>query len=124
LFVLKLLHPAFEILTMPNWSADRELELACKVGSLPDFDRAIEEGANVNFDGGSPLFVSIMTGNRVIVELLVSHGADTGMFLSKTQAKKLKTQEQILEALMANAPPPVEEEKTAPPVDETEMAPA
>lgn len=96
---------------MPEWSADRELELACKVGSLTDFDRAIEEGANVNFDGGSPLFVAIMSGNRVIVEKLVSHGADAGMFLSKSQVKKLKSEEQVIEALMANAPPPVEDEE-------------
>lgn len=99
---------------MSEWSADRELELACKVGSIQDFERAIEEGANVNCDGGSPLFVSIMTHNREIIARLVELEADVGMFLSAAKRKKLKTSEQIVEALLEGAPPPVEDEDGPP----------
>jgi hypothetical protein len=92
---------------MRAWSADRELELACKVGSLPDFRRALAEGADVNADEGSPLFVSIMKGNREMVWQLLQAGANPAFFLRKTRLKKLKTPEAILEALMEGAPPPV-----------------
>ncbi|MEM7015499.1 MAG: hypothetical protein AAF585_28910 [Verrucomicrobiota bacterium] len=95
---------------MSEWSADRELELACKVGSIDDFERAIEEGANVNCDGGSPLFVSIMTHNRELITRLVELDADIGMFLSAAKRKKLKTPEQIVDALLEGAPPPVEDD--------------
>jgi ankyrin repeat protein len=92
---------------MRAWSADRELELACKVGSLPDFRRALAEGANVNADGGSPLFLSIMKGNREMVGHLLEAGANPAFFLTKTRLKKLKTPQAILDALMEGAPPPV-----------------
>jgi hypothetical protein len=46
------------------------LELAGKVGSLPDFLRALAEGA----DGGSPRFVSTMKGNREMVWQLLQAG--------------------------------------------------
>ena len=92
---------------MRAWSADRELELACKVGSLPDFRRALAEGANANADGGSPLFLSIMKGNREMVEHLLEAGANPSFFLTKTRLKKLKTPQAILDALMEGAPPPV-----------------
>lgn len=99
---------------MPEWSADRELELACKVGSMPDFERALEEGADVNCDGGAPLFVSIMTGNRQFVETLVAREADVSMFLTKAKRKKLKTAEEIIAALMEGSPPPVDEAENPP----------
>lgn len=88
------------------WSADRELELACKVGSVPDFQRALAEGADVNADGGSPLFVAIMKGNRTMIEHLLDAGADPAFFLRKTRLKRLKRREQIVDALMEGAPPP------------------
>ena len=99
---------------MSDWSADRELELACKVGSIDDFERAIEEGANVNCDGGSPLFVSIMTHNREMISRLVELEADVGMFLSAAKRKRLKTPEQIVDALLEGAPPPVEDDAEPP----------
>ena len=89
------------------WSADRELELACKVGSMSDFQRALAEGANVNADGGSPLFVAIMKGNREMVRQLLNAGANPALFLRKSRLSKLRTREQILDALMEGAPPPV-----------------
>jgi ankyrin repeat protein len=92
---------------MRTWSADRELELACRVGSVKDFRRAIAEGANVNADGGSPLFLAIMKGNREMVWELLQAGASPAPFLRKTRLARLKTPEAILEALMEGAPPPV-----------------
>jgi len=109
---------------MRAWSADRELELACKVGSVKDFRRAIAEGANVNADGGSPLFVAIMKGNREMVRELVQAGANPAFFLRKTRLARLKTQEAIIDALMEGAPPPVVD--LAPPPggdDDDELAP-
>jgi len=85
---------------MRAWSADRELELACKVGSMSDFRRALAEGANVDADGGSPLFVAIMKGNREMVWQLLNAGANPAFFLRKSRLSKLKTRELILEALM------------------------
>ena len=106
------------------WSADRELELACKVGSLVDFQRALAEGANVNADGGSPLFVAIMKGNREMVWHLLEAGANPGLFLRKTRLSRLKSREQIVAALMEGAPPPVVD-FTPPPGgdDDEEMTP-
>lgn len=92
---------------MRTWSADRELELACRVGSVKDFRRAIAEGANVNADGGSPLFLAIMKGNREMVWELLQAGASPAPFLRKTRLARLRTPEAILEALMEGAPPPV-----------------
>ena len=95
---------------MSNWSADYELTVACKVGSLANVKRALEEGANVNHGGGEPLFVAIMDSNREIVDLLLRAGADVSMFVTKTRLKKLKTDEDKLEALMECAPPSPEPE--------------
>lgn len=101
-------------------AANRELEIACKLGSKKTFLSAIEEGADVNCDGGSPLFLAIMNHQHEMVEMLVKHGADVSMFLPKAKLKKLKTDEAKIEALMAGAPPPVEpDEKEA----EKEKAP-
>jgi D-alanine-D-alanine ligase-like ATP-grasp enzyme len=68
--------------------------------------RALAEGANVNADSGSPLFLSIMKGNREMVEHLLQAGANPAFFLTKTRLKKHKTPQAILDALMEGAPPP------------------
>ena len=94
---------------MPTWSADRELELACKVGCLTNLERAIEEGADVNCEGGSPLFLAIMKGHRHVIERLIELEASPEIYLSKAQLKNAKSPEQIVDALMEGAPPPVEE---------------
>ncbi len=103
------------ILTMPGWSADRELEVACRVGSLPDFERAVEEGADLNFDGGAPLFLAIFGHHRHLVERLVAGGADVSLFLTKAKLEKLKSPQQIVDALMEGAPPPVADDDDEPP---------
>ncbi len=107
---------------MPAWSADRELEVACRIGSLSNFERAIEEGADVNCDGGSPLFLAIMGNHRQIVEELVARQAEVSMFLRKSEIKKLKSSPEIVEALMAGAPPPVEDDESPPEADEDEIS--
>lgn len=88
------------------WSAHRELELACKVGSLADFQRALAEGADVNADGGGPMFAAIMKGNGGMVRHLLEAGADPGLFLRKSRLARLKTMDQIVAALMEGAPAP------------------
>jgi ankyrin repeat protein len=103
------------------WSADKELELACKVGSLADFQRALAEGADVNADGGTPMFVAIMKGNGEMVRLLVEAGADPGLFLRKSRMSRLKTTEQIVAALMEGVPPPVPETDCPPADDDDEF---
>ena len=106
---------------MRVWSADRELELACKVGSMTDFHRALAEGANVNADGGSPLFVAIMKGNREMVWQLLNAGANPAFFLRKSRLSKLKTHGQVLDALMEGAPPPVVDIGPPPGVDDEDQ---
>lgn len=100
---------------MSSWNPDRELEVACRVGCLTNFERALEEGANLDADGGSPLFIAIMKSHRHIVEELVRRNADVSVFVTKTALKKLKTPEEVVDALMAGAPPPVEEDLEEPP---------
>tara|TARA_R110002096_G_scaffold215310_9_gene403117 strand:- start:28597 stop:28911 length:315 start_codon:yes stop_codon:yes gene_type:complete len=100
---------------MSEWNADRELEVACRVGCLTNFERALEEGGDVDADGGSPLFIAIMNHHRHIVEALVQRDANVSCFLTKTALKKLKTTEQKINALMEGAPPPVEEDLEEPP---------
>lgn len=87
-----------------QWSADRELELACKVGSIADFQRALYEGADVNADGGSPLFLAIMRGHREIVARLLEAGARPSLFLKPWRLSRLKTRDQVLKALMEATP--------------------
>jgi len=96
---------------MSNWCADRELEVACKVGSIRDVERAMAEGGDVNCDGGSPLFLSVMAGNREMVEFLVEKGATPSAFLPDKTLKKLQSPEEIVEALMACSPPPLTEDE-------------
>ncbi|MEM0970071.1 MAG: hypothetical protein AAF191_17630 [Verrucomicrobiota bacterium] len=95
---------------MGRWSPDLELELACKLGALLDFDRAVEEGADPNWDGGAPLFLAIMNSHEPIVRRLIHLGADPSPFLPKAKLKKLQGDETaIVAALCAGFPPPVEE---------------
>lgn len=100
---------------MSKWNADRELELACRVGCLSNFERALEEGGDIDADGGSPLFLAIMKHHRHLVEELVRRNADVSFFITKTALKRLKTEDEVIEALMAGAPPPVDDDLEEPP---------
>ncbi len=83
-----------------------DLELACKLGARELFEEAVEDGADLDSDGGSPLFLAIMGGHRELVERLVELGVDTSLFLTKARRKKAKSPSQIVDALMEGAPPP------------------
>lgn len=84
--------------------ANRTLELACTVGSLDDALEAIEDGADVNFRSGAPLFLAIVNRNRAIIRFLLDHGADGEMFLPKKRLKEIRTREDLIEELIACAP--------------------
>lgn len=60
--------------------ANGQLELACRLGSVDDIPEAIEEGAHVDCNGYSPMFIAIQNGDRAVIAALVEHGADTAVF--------------------------------------------
>lgn len=84
--------------------ANRTLELACVVGSIENALEALEEGADVNFHAGAPLFLAITHRNRGIIHFLLDHGADGESFLPKKRLKEIKTREDLVEELIACAP--------------------
>lgn len=86
--------------------ANAQLELACRVGALDDLLEALEEGADLNCKGGSPLFLAIMAGERSVVEALVERGADPSMFLTPAQAAEEVPLADRLDSLMACGPAP------------------
>lgn len=86
---------------MSDPQANGQLELACRVGSIDAIDEALEEGADLDFDGGSPLFIGIMAGDRAVVEALVERGADASIFgIVSDDGDRGK----VVEALMKLAP--------------------
>lgn len=84
--------------------ANRTLELACTVGSLDDAREALEDGANVNFQSGAPLFLAIVNRNRAIINFLLDQGADSELFLPKKKLRLIRTREDLVEELVACAP--------------------
>jgi ankyrin repeat protein len=83
---------------------DRTLELACTVGSLENAIEAIEEGANVNYQGGAPLFLAIVNRNRAIINMLLDHGAVPDAFLPVKKLRLIKGRDTLVEELIASAP--------------------
>ncbi len=84
--------------------ANCTLELACTVGSLENAMEAIEDGADVNFRGGAPLFLAIFNRNREVINYLIDQGADANSFIAKKNLKFVKTREDLIEELIACAP--------------------
>lgn len=84
--------------------ANRTLELACTVGALDDAMEALQDGADVNFRSGAPLFLAIVNRNRCIINFLLDHGADVESFLSKKLVKRAMSREDLIEELVACAP--------------------
>jgi len=84
--------------------ANRTLELACTVGSLDNAREAIEDGADVNFRSGAPLFLAIVNRNRGIIQYLLAQGADGESFLPKKRIKEIRSREDLIEELIACAP--------------------
>lgn len=89
---------------MSDTIVNRNLELACSVGSYDNALEALEEGANVNFHSGAPLFSAILGRNREILNLLLDRGADASFFLSKKLLKQHLSREELIETLIACAP--------------------
>ena len=81
--------------------ANAQLELACKVGSREAIIEAIEDGADIDFGGGSPLITAILAGDRATVATLIELGADTACFELAIPATE---PEAIVDALMQSAP--------------------
>ena len=63
--------------------ANRNLELACTVGALDNAIEALEEGADVNYQGGAPLFLAIIDRNRPLIRVLLDHGAEGDAWLDR-----------------------------------------
>lgn len=84
--------------------ANCTLELACTVGSLDDAKEAIEDGADVNFRGGAPLFLAIFNRNREVINYLIDQSAEAEAFIAKKNLKFVKTREDLIEELIACAP--------------------
>ncbi|MEM8955889.1 MAG: hypothetical protein AAGD22_17165 [Verrucomicrobiota bacterium] len=60
--------------------ANSQLELACRLGALDEVSEALEDGADIDFGSGTPLYVAICEGEREVVALLVKRGADVSVF--------------------------------------------
>lgn len=89
---------------MSDPTANRTLELACTVGALDDALEAIEDGADVNYQSGAPLFLAIINRNRNLIHLLLEHDADYTSFLAKKRLSLVNTREDLVEELIACAP--------------------
>lgn len=79
--------------------ANQQLDLACQVGSRVDIIEAIEDGADINHSGSSPLILAIMANDRNTVSILVELGADLTCF-----ELKVSNQDAIIDELMKGAP--------------------
>ena len=79
--------------------ANSQLDLACRVGSRDAIIEAIEDGADINHSGSSPLILAIMANDRNTVETLVELGADISCF-----ELTVSNQEGIIDELMKGAP--------------------
>lgn len=84
--------------------ANRTLELACTVGAADDAIEAIEDGADVNYQGGAPLFLAIMNRNRDLIHLLLDHGAVADNFIAKKKLALVNDRDDLIEELIACAP--------------------
>lgn len=89
---------------MSNSVANRTLELACTVGAVDDALEAIEDGAELNCNGNSPVFLAILNKNRNLLNLLIDHGAETDSFLARKRLDLIRSREDLIEELIACAP--------------------
>jgi hypothetical protein len=60
--------------------ANGQLELACRLSSLDDIVEALDDGADINCKGYSPLFIAIQNADRAVLKVLVERGADVSVF--------------------------------------------
>lgn len=66
---------------MDHSQVNSQLELCCRVGSLDGILEALAEGADINHNGGTPLFTAIMAHDHAAISLLLENGADASVFL-------------------------------------------
>lgn len=81
--------------------ANAQLELACRVGCRATIEEALDEGADINFGGSSPLITAILAGDRETVAILVELGADVSCFQLTTSADDPQA---TVDALIRSAP--------------------
>ncbi|MEX2577861.1 MAG: hypothetical protein WD342_02290 [Verrucomicrobiales bacterium] len=84
--------------------ANRTLELACTVGSIDDAREALEDGADINHQGGAPLFLAIVNRNRDVIRFLLDEGAEAESFIAKKKLALVETRDDLVEELIACAP--------------------
>jgi len=89
---------------MSEPTANRNLELACTVGSMENALEAIEDGADVNANGGAPLFLAILNRDRALIHCLLDRGADASFYLSKKRQAVIANREELVEELIACSP--------------------
>ena len=89
---------------MSDPAANRTLELACTVGAVDDALEAIDDGADVNYQAGAPLFLAIVNRNRELIHLLLDHGADADSFVAKKKLELIETRDDLVEELISCAP--------------------
>ncbi len=90
---------------MSDAAANCTLELACTVGSVADAIEAIEDGADINYGGGAPLFTAIFNRNVEMIRLLIDRGADLSAFIPPAKQAAFESVDAIIEMLMTCAPP-------------------
>ncbi|MFT4546268.1 MAG: hypothetical protein ACI9UA_000231 [Pseudoalteromonas tetraodonis] len=81
--------------------ANTQVELASRLGLLDDVIEALEDGANIDCNGCSPVYFAIQNGHREVLVALVERGADVSMF-------GVDPAGDVLEQLMAIGPGGVE----------------
>ena len=79
--------------------ANAQLELACRLGLLEELVEALEDGADINCNGHSPVFFAVQHGHRELLAALVERGADISCF--ELEAGEVDA---VVERLMAMAP--------------------
>ncbi len=78
--------------------ANAQLELACRLGVLDDLVEALEDGADIDCNGGAPLFFAVQAGDPAIVSALLERGADVSCYELDASA------DDVIERLMAMVP--------------------
>ncbi|MCB1064416.1 MAG: hypothetical protein KDN20_16045 [Verrucomicrobiae bacterium] len=90
---------------MSDAIANRTLDLACTVGSVADAIEALEDGADINYGGGAPLFSAIFNRNIEVIRMLIERDADLSAFIPPAKRAAFDSTDAIIEMLMTCAPP-------------------
>ena len=64
---------------------------SCKLGLIKGVKGAVENGADINYDGGEPLYLSISNGHGEIVKYLIDVGVKMDIFNKKPVTNTNKT---------------------------------